>query len=213
MTELSEAPYGLVERFLAGASSAGLTAAHLSMLVGNPDLFKEWIASLPDPEPADAVTAPTTTIGAAARLTLEEAFSNGKVDERILAHLVDHMGLKCLDEVTQLCADELLQIRNFGPATLRRVEQVLAEYGLHLAVHGRNHSQHASFVLPYGGWGVLYASSDNVRLTSLVRVRITVGQQVPTVGEFRAMSAEDRLQLFDEWTVGAILAALDRLGL
>ncbi len=210
MTTLFEAPHDLVERFLRMAAAAGLSAEHLLMLLANPHLLKEWIASLPDPEPADVIAAPITTIGAAARVTLEEAFPNGKVDERIIVHLGERMGLKYLDELARLCSDELLDIRNFGPATLRRVESVLAKYGLQLAVH-QTPDQHVSFVLPFGGgWGVLYANATNVRVNKLANARIALGHEFPTVGEFRAMSNEQQLELFDEWSIRLIIDALTR---
>lgn len=204
MTKLSEAPHGWVERFLAALGEAGLTAEQIGALPDNPDLMKDWVDSLPDLDPVDVPKPPARS---ASPVSIKQAFADGKMDERIRSHLVEHMGLSMLDELAQLCEEELLQIRNFGPKALKRVEQVLTGYGLQLSAHDSG-EPHVSFVLPFTGWGVLRARGGQLRVNQLVQVRIVLGQRPPTVDEFRSMPDEERLQLFDEWTVDSILRAI-----
>ena len=216
MTRLSEAPHGWVEDFLRKAASAGLSAEHLKMLNSDPHLLHEWIASLPDIERPAVVQKVKPAFS---RVALTQAFPEGGTAVRTL---VVRMGINWLDDLASLCEMELISLRAFGTKRIARIQTVLSEHGLELDTHPISQCR---YFPSRSNWPLRRAQADMVSVTDLADLynclteygRETVemfndgkDRKTLTLGKFRRMSDEARLELITPAGINKILDVVDR---
>lgn len=206
MTTLREAPHGQVDDLIHKLAAAGLTTEHIKALLADQDKIKAWVDAL---RGLDLVQTPSRGASSTSgRISLKDAFSNGSLDARILTVFTFHMRLYWLDDITVMCEDEMSHIRGVGPVMMDHIKAVLDLHDLRLSVHYSG-TECATIKLPSGGV-VMRGDFDNLSVGSITSVTLKrAGERVPTVGQFRAMSNEERERLFEEWTIQHIFSVID----